>query len=113
MKKPPTAVEPPPPIPPPSHLSDKSKELWRSVVPRRARSPERLTLLQVALEALDRADSAAEVIRTEGMTVKTATTGVTHAHVAVKIERESRGLFLRAWDQLGFEWWSPIDGKID
>ena len=66
--------------------------------------------MQVALEALDRADQAAEVIKVEGMTCKTEKTGAVHIHPLLKAERESSGLFLRCWTQLHLEW-GPIDGR--
>lgn len=47
---------------PPPHLSERAQALWREVVPRRAVSPERLALLQVALEALERADAASAIV---------------------------------------------------
>lgn len=71
---------------PPVHLSKKSQRLCTEVVPRRTCSAERPALLQVALEALDR---AAETIGREGLTVKTTTSGAIHVHPLVRVERES------------------------
>ena len=56
-----TRKPPPPPPEPPTHLSARSQGLWRETMRRRAISPERLTLLQVALEALDRADQSSHL----------------------------------------------------
>jgi phage terminase small subunit len=70
---------------PPEHLSERAQGLWREIVPRRAVSPERLALLQVALEALDRADAARQVIAQEGMITTTKTTGAVHVHPLVKL----------------------------
>jgi P27 family predicted phage terminase small subunit len=100
---------PEPAIPPPPSLSDRAKALWSAVVPRRAKSPERLALLQTALEASDRADQAAEVVAHEGMTSKTETTGAIHVHPLVKVDRESHQLFARTWKQLGLDWASDRD----
>ena len=98
------------PIPePPAHLSERSRELWRAIVPDRALSPGRVALLQAALEALDRADQAREILDREGLTITTKSTGMVHVHPLVKVERENRQLFIRAWDLLGLKW----DGRID
>src|SRR5438046_912669 len=86
---------------PPAHLSERAAGLWRELVPRRARSPERLALLQTALEALDRSDEAREAINKEGLTSKTEKTGALHIHPAVRVERESRMLFMKCWSALG------------
>ena len=102
----------PPVIEPPPHLSERSQQLWRDIVPRRASSPERLTMLRTALECLDRADEAARVIATEGMTSKTETTGAIHVHPLVRIEKESRLTFIRCWDLLGLQWCSETDGRF-
>ena len=96
---------------PPPHLSKKSKSLWSKLVPRRARSPERLVHLTVALEALDRADGAREISDREGITIKTKTTGAVHIHPAVKVERENRQLFARIWNDLDLTWWDDLDGQ--
>lgn len=97
---------------PPEHLSQCAQVLWREVVPRRTISPERLALLQVALEALDRADAATAVIEREGMVTTTKTTGAVHVHPLVKVERESRQLFLRCWQELALGWSMELDGRM-
>lgn len=89
-----------PPPEPPSHLSESSQKLWRDVL-KNDRDPARIALLQVALEALDRAEQASAVLKTEGLTATTATTGAVHLHPAVKVERDSQALFVRIWLQLG------------
>lgn len=95
---------------PPEHLSPRSKTLWQEIAPHRARSIERRTLFQAALEALDRADEARQVIQAEGMISKTITTGAVHIHPAVKLEREARGQFAKIWDLLNLRWNQEIDG---
>ena len=92
-------------------LSERSKALWDQIVPRRARSPERLALLQQALEALDRVDECRDVVEREGLTVTTKTTGAVHVHPLLKVEREQRQLFLRCWDQLNLTWDPSTDGR--
>ncbi|MDI7245859.1 MAG: hypothetical protein QME92_00055 [Bacillota bacterium] len=108
-----TAKVDPAALEPPAHLSERSKALWRQVVPDRAKSPGRLALLQTALEALDRADQARQVLDREGLFTTTPGSGVTHVHPAARIEREARALFLRAWTELGLEWDAVVDGRPD
>lgn len=88
----------------PEDLSERSRRLWRGIVPRRAHSPERIELLHQALLALDKADALAEVIQAEGYTKKTKTTGAIHIHPLVKVEKESRAFFLRCWRALNMQW---------
>lgn len=102
-----------PPQAPPVHLSERSQALWREIVPRRARSPERLALLQAALEALDRADSARGAIEKDGLTITTETTGVRHMHPLLKVEADARRLFATLWRDLALHWCHEIDGRID
>ncbi|CAK9037499.1 Protein YfjI [Durusdinium trenchii] len=56
--------------------SPRTQALWRSVVPKRAKTPERLAMIQTALEALDRADTARAEVERTGMTTTTKTTGI-------------------------------------
>lgn len=85
---------------PPPHLSDRAAALWRDVVPRRAKTPGRVAMVQTALEALDRADAAREAVEVSGMTTTTKTTGAVHVHPLVKVERESRAQFTKVWGTL-------------
>jgi P27 family predicted phage terminase small subunit len=87
----------PPSIPPPGHLSDRAKALWRCIVPERATAPERLAVIQAALEALDRADSATELVRQQGMTFVTVKTGAVHSHPMIRVEHDERKEFARLW----------------
>jgi phage terminase small subunit len=97
--------------PAPAHLSECSQALWCEIVGRRARSPGRLALLQVALEALDRADEAAALVAKEGLVTTTETTKAKHAHPGCRIEKDARAQFLRAWGQLNLSWDYEIDGR--
>lgn len=89
-------------IEPPAHLSPRSRELWAAVVPSRAKSPERLALVQTALEALDRAEAARLAIERDGMLI-TSGAGMAHVSPLVKVERDAMALFARLWRDLGFE----------
>jgi len=86
---------------PPEHLSDRSRDLWQTLGPVQASSVERRTLLQTALEALDRADEARRMIQADGLTVTTPGSGALHVHPCLRIERESRMLFAKIWALLG------------
>ena|ERR1700733_15897934 len=97
--------------PPPKHLSARAKQLWRELGPKHARSLQRRTLFQVALEALSTADSARLLIDKEGLISKTASTGALHVHPAAKLERESRQQFARLWDVLNLRFDAAIDGR--
>lgn len=66
-------------------------------------------LLQVALEALDRADQARAIVDREGLTTTTETTGAVHVHPALKIEKDARADFMRAWDKLFLHWDPEVD----
>ncbi len=95
----------------PSHLSERSKTLWRAVVPSRAKSAERQALVIAALDALDLADECRARVQEEGLTATTKTTGAVHVHPLMKIEKEQRSLFAKIWGQLNFQWNQTIDGR--
>lgn len=61
----------------------------------------RLTMLQAALEALDRADAARQAVEAEGMTFKTERTGAIHINPMVKVEKDARQQFAKLWHELG------------
>ena len=89
---------------PPAGLSDASAELWRAIVPSRARTAGRLAMLEAALKARDRADAAGVAIDREGMTVTSPGSGVTHISPLMKVELENRRQFLSAMKSLSLEW---------
>src|SRR5437870_2810460 len=88
--------------PAPDHLSERSKNLWAELGAREAKSLERQTLFQAALESLDRADMARRLILSEGLVSKTPATGVFHVNPLLKVERDARAQFVKIWDLLGF-----------
>ena len=85
----------------PSHFSQKSRQLWKSIHADYELEPEAAELLRVALENLDLADQARGLLRTEGLVVN----GKKHpASDAVKLHD---GMFLRAIRQLGLDVVAP------
>jgi P27 family predicted phage terminase small subunit len=96
----------------PRHLSKRSRQLWRELGPKHVKTTGKRTLFQAALEALDRADEAAALVRTEGLTQTTKSTGAVHVHPAAKVEREARQQFARIWCDLHLQFagepWEPV-----
>lgn len=89
----------PAPEPAPTHLSDRSRQLWDSHAP--TMTPAQLVLLRLALEILDQAESARQLVAAEGTMVTTAKSGVTHQHPALRLQREASMQFAKLWKQLG------------
>jgi hypothetical protein len=89
---------------PPDHLSDRAKDLWCQIGPSRADTVGRRTMLQAALECLDRADAARRAIESDGLFTTTKTTGAIHAHPGIIIEKESMARWAKLWAALGANW---------
>jgi P27 family predicted phage terminase small subunit len=102
MKKKPTP-EPPPVIPAPPHLSARARALWESIVPKRLKAPQTLALLRAALEALDRADLAAEAIERDGLLLRKEGGVMSHVNPACKVEKDARAQFASIWKELGLQ----------
>jgi P27 family predicted phage terminase small subunit len=96
---------------PPVHLSERTKEIWRQLVPERCRSIGRRTLLQTALEALDRADAARSELEGAALTTKTLGSGTIHLHPLTKYEKDVRGQFATIWASLGLGFSNYEDGS--
>ena len=94
----------------PSHLSQRSQDIWAALVPARRRSIGALTLLSEALTALDRATQAAAEVAKAPLTTRTVTTNAIHANPLLKIERESRRRFWALWADLSLGYDPSIDG---
>jgi len=79
---------------PPKHLSKESKAIWRGLVDEyQLDDTAGLNILQVALEARDRATAARKQIDLEGMTVLDKFEQ-TKPHPLIPCERDSRAAFL-------------------
>ena len=92
---------------PPTALTPRARALWEKLVPAQVNTAERLALLRVALETLDRHDRARAIIQLEGMVTKSKRGQMSHAHPLLKVEQESRRAFLRCWRQLRLRW-NPV-----
>ena len=90
----------------PAHLSDKSKKIWKSVVPSDGKTLPRQTLILAALESLDRADAARAIIDKEGMLLLPGEgqRGIAHCHPLLKVEKDSRALFAKLWVQMHMQY---------
>jgi phage terminase small subunit len=98
---------------PPHHLSDRSKAIWRAIVPRRAKSTGRLVMLELALKTLDLADKTRTQVEQEGFSTTTPKTGMVHVHPLLKVQREAEKDFVKMWKALNLEWTLDSDGAIN
>jgi phage terminase small subunit len=94
----------------PKDLSKQAQAVWRGVVPRRAKTAERLLLIKTALQALDRADEVSAKIKEQGLTIENPSTGAIRANPLVKLEKELRGQFAAMWSGMSLDWHAVIDG---
>ena len=87
----------------PKHLSAEAKRIWKDILQEYAIDDSAgLRILQAACEAYDRAQTAREKIKVEGMT-HIDRWGQTKPHVLLPIERDSRAAFLAALKQLNLD----------
>ena len=89
--------------PPDHHLTERSQALWVHLIRTRIRTPERQTLLRIALEDLDRVDALREVLAAEGVTVISKRSGVPRSHPALRAEAEARSRFFKMWRALALD----------
>jgi hypothetical protein len=97
---------------PPAGLSANSAALWRSLVPRRCRSAERLTLLRQALLALDRADDYDRRLEGVDVLTKTPAAAMPHVHPMVKLAADARKEWRTLWLALHLDA-DTVDRMID
>jgi len=95
---------------PPAGLSKQAQAIWRGVVPRRAKTSERMILIKTALQTLDRADEITAEIKKQGLTIENPSSGAIRANPLVKLEKELRGQFAAMWDRMALDWDAVIDG---
>ncbi len=94
----------------PKELSKQAQAIWRGVVPRRAKTAERMLLIKTALQTLDRADEVTAEIKKQGLTIENPSSGAIRANPLVKLEKELRGQFAAMWDKMALDWHAVIDG---
>lgn len=81
----------------PNYFSQKARKLWASINAEYDLEDEAAELLRVALENLDLADKARELLRTEGLVVNNK------KHPASDSVKLHDGMFMRALRQLGLD----------
>ena len=96
---------------PPDGLSSRSGALWRELVPLRARSPERLQALEIALRGLDRLDQIRAALDGQELMQVTRSTGAHHMNPLLRAERAAQRDFTAAWSELGFNSRESLDGE--
>ncbi len=87
---------------PPSHLTIATQAWWKGVVRNYFLEPHHLRLLTLAGESWDRCQQAREQIVKDGI-LQADRFGVSHAHPAVAIERDSRLAFARLLRELDLD----------
>lgn len=83
----------------PTHLSERSRELWHQLTTDSRWRPPRSKWSGLALEALDRCEEARSILARDGLTSR-GRYGQVLAHPAVAIERDSRLAAARLFKQL-------------
>ena len=86
----------------PNYLSAKSRKLWRDIHAQYELEPEAVELLRVALENLDLADTARELLRKEG-----PVTADGRKHPALDAAKLHDGMFARFIRQLALDIVAP------
>lgn len=89
----------------PSHLSAKAKRLWAAIWEEYDLDPEAAEILATALTNLDIGDSAATLVRREGLVVDGK------RHPAADLVKVHHGLWLRAVRQLGLDIVAPGEAQ--
>jgi hypothetical protein len=98
---------------PPPNLSPRSRDLWRCLVPRRARSTERRLALEAALLQLDIADALRASILREGIVLRSTRSRLARANPTLRAEGAARARFVRMWLAIGFHWDPTTDGRVN
>lgn len=86
----------------PTGLSKRSRDLWSAVLADYDLGPAELEVLRGALVSLDRADEAAEVLKTDGLSTVDRY-GSPKAHPLLDVEQRCRTAFRQSVRQLGLE----------
>ena len=86
-----------------NNLSARSKALYEFYVneKRIIRAPGQIVLFLEGLAALDTSTEASKLLKTEGIITISKRSGMSRAHPAIAIAKESRATALRIFKQLG------------
>jgi len=94
---------------PPGHLSTESKKFWvKLVFEYNIDDPAGLKILQVSLEAFDRAQAARKIIKKDGMTIVDKNLQI-KSHPLLAVERDNRAAFLAGLKALNLDM-EPLKG---
>ncbi|MFN7542824.1 MAG: P27 family phage terminase small subunit [Acidobacteriota bacterium] len=93
----------------PNGLSPRAAELWREIVPRQAKSPERLAMVEQALRAYDRAEQCREAIDSQGLMIEGGK--LAHINPLLKAEKDARAQFAQMWRALRLTFSGSVDGR--
>jgi P27 family predicted phage terminase small subunit len=86
----------------PAHLGKVGRAFFERIVASWTLSEEGLELLAVAAEARDRMRTADELLKRDGLVMKSKR-GSVSAHPAARIRRDAESTFLQALRQIGLE----------
>jgi P27 family predicted phage terminase small subunit len=86
----------------PANLGKVGRAFWDKIVSSWTLSEEGLELLAVAAEARDRMRSADELLKREGLVLRSKR-GAISAHPAARIRRDAESTFLQALRAMGLE----------
>lgn len=89
-------------VSPPKHLSASAKTFWCWATETYRLAPDALKVLETACVAWDTGESARKTLQAEG-SYYTDRHGVIRVHPAIRVQRESKALFLRSLTTLGLE----------
>ena len=94
----------------PAHLSDSTRDWWRSVVREYQLEPHHMRLLQAAAECWDRLQQARELLQRDGLVIEGREGGM-RPHPAAAIERDSRIAFARLIRELDLDVEPPTGNR--
>src|SRR5690242_2565811 len=101
----------PPAVDPPANLSPKAQELWRAVQRQHCRSIGRRVVLELALQAYDRAAAAKAIVDAEGAVAAKTRGKMVHMSPHMRVQAEATREFVRLWTTLNLTWDAAIDGR--
>jgi P27 family predicted phage terminase small subunit len=95
---------------PPRGLTKEGRDLWRMVCGGWCMDPAGLVVLRQVCECLGRLREAQGILEAEGLTVFNEKTGMTLAHPMLKVEKDTREIFVKFWRLLALDIEAPPAG---